>query len=409
VLDGGFDHSYLLGDQDRFFSPRRHELDDRPLPAIQSGSDFYATTAIAQRAIDMLKQHEKEHRDQPVFLYLCFTCPHFPIQAPAEDIARYRDTYRVGWDVIRQRRWERQQELGLVPAALSPPDRRTIPPWNLSAARLKQQVGPAEVAYAVRWNELTAEQQDFQAAKMAVHAAMVDRMDQEIGRVLGQLRSMQALEDTIILFLSDNGASAEQIIRADGHDPTAPIGSARTFLGIGPGWSTVANTPLRLHKSWVHEGGIATPLIVHWPRRLSARGELRHNPGHLIDLVPTLLQLAGGNKPDEWDGEPIPPAPGRSLVPVFTQDGTVSHDYLWWYHAKNRAIRMGNWKLVSQGDEGPWELYDLSHDRSELSDLSASNPAKAKELAAAWTQHAQEFRELASKDSPAVGKKKPRP
>jgi arylsulfatase len=221
--------------------------------------------------------------------------------------------------------------------------------------------------------------------------------------VLDQIRAMQADENTITMFLSDNGASAEQIIRGDGHDPHAPVGSAATFLGVGPGWSTAANTPFRLHKSWVHEGGIATPFIVNWPQGLPQRGEIRHNPAHLIDVVPTLLELVGTNKPDQWDGQPIPPAPGRSLVPAIAKDGAVAHDYFWWYHSDNRAVRIGDWKLVSKGVDGPWELYDLSHDRSELSDLSTSNPAKAQELKKAWTQRMEEFRDLASQDLPAKG------
>ena len=158
---------------------------------------------------------------------------------------------------------------------------------------------------------------------------------------------MGALENTVIFFLSDNGASAEQIIRGDGHDPTAPPGSAGTFLCLGPGWSSGANTPLRLHKSWVHEGGISTPLIVHWPAGIKARGELRWNPGHITDLVPTILELAGGKWPPTFDGKPAPPLHGKSLVPAFARDGTVAHDFFWWFHVGNRALRVGDWKIVA--------------------------------------------------------------
>ncbi len=182
---------------------------------------------------------------------------------------------------------------------------------------------------------------------MAIHAAMIHRMDSEIGRVLDQLKAMGAVDNTLIFFLSDNGASAEQMIRGDGHDRTAPPGSAKSFLCIGPGWSSAANTPFRLHKSWVHEGGITTPLIVHWPQGIAARGELRHDPGHLIDLAPTILEVAGGKWPPTLAGRPVPPPPGKSLVPALAKDGSVTHDYLWWYHIGNRAIRMGDWKLVA--------------------------------------------------------------
>jgi arylsulfatase len=226
---------------------------------------------------------------------------------------------------------------------------------------------------------------------MAVHAAMVDRMDREIGRVLDQVRSMGAMENTLIFFLSDNGASAEMMVRGDGHDPDAVCGTGATFLCIGPGWSSMANTPFRRHKTWVHEGGISTPLIVHWPRGFAARGELRRTPGHIIDFVPTILEVAGGKRPSQWAGVPVPPAPGRSLVPVFTKDGTVTHDSFWWLHEGNRAYRAGDWKIVAAGKDSPWELYDLSHDRSESKNLAATLPEKTKELAARWQREAEEY------------------
>ncbi len=201
---------------------------------------------------------------------------------------------------------------------------------------------------------------------MAIHAAMIDRMDREIGRVLEQLKKMGVFDDTLIMFASDNGASAEIMVRGDGHDPQAPPGSADTFLCLGPGWSSSSNTPLRRHKTWVHEGGISTPLIAHWPNGIAARGELRHSPAHLIDIVPTVLELTGLEHPQTIAGKPAPPLPGKSLVPEFAKDGAVSRDFLWWLHEGNRAIRMGDWKLVAAGGpQGPWELYDLSQDRGE--------------------------------------------
>jgi arylsulfatase len=238
---------------------------------------------------------------------------------------------------------------------------------------------------------------------MSVHAAMVHRMDTEIGRVVEQLRAMNALDNTLIMFLSDNGASAEIMVRGDGHDPSAAPGSAGSYLCLGPGWSSAANTPLRRHKTWVHEGGIATSFIAHWPQGITARGELRHNPAHLIDIAPTIIELAGG----KWT-ENAPPSPGRSLVPSFAKDNAVSHDYLWWLHENNRAIRVGDWKLVSAEKQGgDWELYDLKTDRSETKNLAAKNPDKVKELAATWEKHADEFRALALKDMPTTPAKKP--
>jgi len=402
VLAGGFDHSYVLYDYDRNFYPRDHRLDDRPLPAVAPGSGYYSTTAIADHAIDWLKGHQAGHAGEPFLLYLCFTVPHFPLQAPPEDIALYRDRYTGGWDRLRQERYGRMRALGIANFDLPPLDPGVWPGWNLTPERLVREIGPDEVARAVPWDSLTAGQQKFQPVKMAVHAAMIHRMDTEIGRVVGQLKTMGVFDQTLVLFLSDNGASAEQIIRGDRHDPAAAPGSGRSYLSLGPGWSSAANTPLRLHKSWVHEGGISTPLIAHWPAGISARGEWRHTPGHLIDLVPTILDLAGGQwrAADPPQGAPPPPPPGRSLVPLFTKDGTVSHDYLWWYHDGNRAVRVGDWKLVADHDH-PWELYDLKTDRGESHNLAAAEPARVRELEQVWTRHEQEFRALAARDLPA--------
>jgi len=399
VLAGGFDRSYCLNDHNRNFYPQNHTLDDQPLPAVKPGSNYYTATAFAQYAIDMLAEHETKHREQPFFLYLAFTVPHFPLHAPAEDIAVYRDRYKEGWDVIRQQRYERMKKIGIVNCPLSPTDPQTIPGWNMSEQELREQIDPAEVGHAVPWNTLTEEQKQFQATKMSIHAAMVHRMDIEIGRVLDKIKTMGASDNTVVFFVSDNGASAEQLNRGDLHDRTAPPGSGKSFLCLGPGWSTAANTPFRLHKSWVHEGGITTPLIVQWPKGISARGDLRHNPGHLIDIPPTIMEMAGGKWPETYNGKPVPPIPGRSLVPAITKDGSVTHDYFWWYHDGNRAIRVGDWKLVAD-HQSPWELYDLTTDRSESKNLASAKPDKAKELEAAWTKHMEEFRTLATQDMP---------
>jgi arylsulfatase len=395
-LQNGFDHSYSLEDHDRHFTPRRHTEDDRALPPVEARSGYYSSTAIADHAIKCLKEHAEHHPGQPFLEYLAFTAPHFPLQAPAEDIARYRKTYLAGWDSVRDERWNRLRELKIGGDTLSPVERDVGPPYAFPDALKK--LGPNELNRPLPWNSLTAEQREFQACKMAVHAAMVDRMDREIGRVLAQLRAMDALDNTLIFFLSDNGASAEIMVRGDGHDPHAECGSGATFLSIGPGWSTMANTPFRRHKTWVHEGGISTPLIIHWPRGTAARGEMRHTPGHIIDIVPTVLETAGGKRFERWAGKPVPPAPGKSLVPLFARDGTVAHDSLWWLHEGNRALRVGNWKIVAAGKDSPWELYDLSSDRSESRNLARAQPERVRELAAIWTKQLEDYSALASQE-----------
>ncbi len=400
VQDGGFDHSYVLHDHDRFFSPQDHQLDDKPLAAVPADKPSYVTKIIADHAITFLQEHAREHAAQPFFLYLAFTSPHFPLQAPAEDIARYASTYTAGWDAVRAQRWQRQRALGVVNCALSEPDPACAPNWNLDEQALRTRVGPGEVGHAVPWATLNAEQQAFQARKMAVHAAMIDRMDREIGRVLEQVRRMGAYEDTVVVFLSDNGASAEQIIRGEGHDPQAAPGSARTFLGLGPGWSTAANAPFRRHKHWVHEGGVASPCIVQWPAGIAARGELRHTPGHFVDWVPTLLELAGvAALPAASEGAPR--FPGRSLAPAFGNPALAGPAWIFFSHSGNRGLRCGDWKVAADGAKGPWELYDLKTDRCEMVNLAAAQPEKVRELTARWRELEQRFAQDAGPVRPA--------
>jgi arylsulfatase len=387
-LAGGFDHSYLLEDQGRFFNPQVHYEDDRPLPPVAPDSGYYATTAIADHAIRQLREHQAAYPDRPFFAYVAFTAPHFPLQALAEDIARYRDTYRIGWDRARLARWLREKDLGLIRGPLSRVEYDLGPLYPFPG--LVKVFGPGEVDRPIPWRQLTDEQREFQATKMAIHAAMVDRMDQEIGRVLGQLRAMTALDDTLVLFLSDNGASSEILVRDDGHDPEAEPGSGGTHLCLGPGWATVSNAPFRRHKTWVHEGGIATPLIVHWPKGIAARGELRQTPGHVVDVVPTILQIAGV-VPTPGSERRAPPKPGRSLVPAFGADVTIRREYLWWLHEGNRAIRVGDHKLVTSRVDDKWELYDLAGDRAESKDLASDLPHVVGELAHLWERKAKEF------------------
>lgn len=397
-LENGFDRSYSLDDHDRHFTPHKHSEDGKTLPPVTASTGYYSSTAIADHAIKCLKEHAEKFPDQPFFEFLAFTAPHFPLQAPPEDVARYLKTYSNGWDVMREERWKRLTGLELGGSSLSAIERDVGPPYPFPEAIKK--LGPNELNRPLPWKDLNAGQRLFQANKMAVHAAMVDRMDREIGRVISQLRSMQALDNTLIFFLSDNGASAEIMVRGDGHDPDAHCGTGATFLSIGPGWSSLANTPFRRHKTWVHEGGISTSFIVHWPQGIDARGEVRHTPGHVVDLVPTILEVAGAKRPETWEGQPVPPAPGTSLVPVFRKDGVVQRASLWWLHEGNRALRVGQWKIVAAGKDSPWELYDLSTDRAEVNNLAQQNPDKVAEMVAQWTKQLNEYSALATQSAP---------
>ena len=394
VLDGGFDRSLDMKNQGNYFTAAGNSIDDVPVKPPADEKGYYASVAIADHAIGCLKDHAANHAGKPFFHYIAFIAPHFPLHALPQDIAKYRDKYLAGWEAMRDARFARQKEMGITNTTLSALEREVGPPYAFPDAMAK--LGPGEVNRPLPWSELTEEQRRFQATKMAIHAAMVDRMDQEIGRIIAQLKAMNAFENTLILFASDNGASAEIMVRNGGHDPQADPGSAATYLCLGPGFSSACNTPHRRHKTWVHEGGISTPLIAHWPAGIAAKNELRHTPAHVIDIVPTVLDLAGIQKPKEWKGEPIPEAPGRSLVRAFAKDETIARDSLWWLHEGNKAIRVGDWKIVAaKGD--PWELYDLTTDRAEQQNLAAKMPDKVKELEKAWQSQADNFTELARK------------
>jgi arylsulfatase A-like enzyme len=406
VLKGGFLRSLDMRNQGNFFTAAGNAIDDEPVKVPADEKGYYATVAVVDHAIDCLQDHAANHADQPFFHYLAFIAPHFPLHAMPEDIAKYRDQYLAGWESLRDARLAQQTKMGLVNTKLSALERDVGPPYDFPDAIKK--LGSGEVNRPLPWSELTDEQRRFQATKMAIHAAMVDRMDHEIGRFLAQLKAMNAFDNTLIFFASDNGASAEIMVRHGGHDPAASPGSAATYLCLGPGFSSAANTPFRRHKTWVHEGGISTPLIVHWPRGITAKNELRHSPAHIIDIVPTVMELVGTSLPKEEKGEPIPAPPGKSLVAAFAKDATIPRDSLWWLHEGNRAIRVGDWKLVAaKGD--PWELYDLRIDRAEQKNLATQMPDKVKELEQIWQRQTDSFTELAKKTmaaQPSSGEKK---
>ncbi len=393
-LQQGFVHSLQIeGGQNDFFDPAGITVDGKP---IGERDNFYVTTAVGDHAASCLKEHAQQHANLPFFSYVAFTSPHFPLQAPQELIAKYRARYQAGWDAVQQARYERLVQRGIVAAPLAPMERDLGPPYAFPDAIEK--LGPGEVNRPLPWNELTADQRQFQATKMAIHAAMIDAMDQAVGVVIKQLEAMDALDNTLILFLSDNGGSAEIMVRGKGHDRSLPAGSSGTYLCLGPGWSSCANTPFRRHKTWVHEGGIATSWIAHWPKGIASRRALREQPVHVIDIVPTVLDLAGIEPAAEHDGQPVPPLQGRSFAKCLSNPvAPPPHETLWWCHDGHRAVRQGDWKLVAAKGE-PWELYDLSRDRTERRNLAAVQPQRVRQLEQSWQAVAAENLRLAGLD-----------
>ena len=356
-VDRGFDRYFgLISGGSNYFRldpGRQMALDNQPYTPPAEG--FYMTDAFTDHALQFLDQAAA--KAQPFFLYLAYTAPHWPLHALPEDIARYRGRYRMGWDALRVARHRRMIELGLV-------DRR----WPLTP---RDPRAPA-------WDQVT--DQEMRDLRMAVYAAQIDRMDQNIGRVLGRLRAIGAEENTLVLFLADNGGCAEEVNRGV---PGALPGSKDSFMSYGLPWANASNTPFRLYKHWVHEGGISTPLIARWPAAIRQTNTITHQPGHLIDLMATCLDVAGAAYPKTYGGHSITPLEGRSLLPILKGRTRRPHEALYWEHEGNRAVRQGQWKLVSRHPEG-WELYDLEADRTELNNLAARYPDKVRELTALY-------------------------
>ncbi len=357
-----FDRAYGTGGGGNYFSLRPLYLDEAEATPNEG---FYATDAFSDYAVKFIEVHGREHGQRPFLLHLCYTAPHFPLHAKPADIEKYRGRYRGGWDELRATRFARQKEIGLFP-----PDVRLSPRDPVANA----------------WADVDESQRDEWDLRMAVHAAMIDSMDQGIGRVLDAVRQIGAEQNTLVLFLSDNGASAEALDSwpdaRRGHKPGSMTGTQESHRTIEVGWANAANTPFREHKMWIHEGGIATPLIMSWPAGITARGTLTHEVAHVIDLMPTLLELARVEYPASYHGRQLPELPGRSLVPVL-RGGRLGSRTLAWEHEGNRGIRVGDWKLVAPF-RGPWELYDLASDRTEVHNLAAENQPKVDELAKQW-------------------------
>ena len=361
-LNRGFDHAFGTAGGGDFFNLQPLYRDRE---YVKPGPGFYATSAFTQNAVAFLDEHGRSGDGKPFFLHLCYTAPHFPLHALPEDIAKYRGRYRDGWDRLRERRFARQKELGLLPADTKLSRRDPV---------------------ATAWDDVPENDRDEWDLRMAVYAAMIDRMDRGIGEVLAAVDRLQARDNTLVMFLSDNGSSAEALDSwpnaARGHRPGTQTGDPGSHHCLEIGWANAANTPFREHKMWAHEGGISTPFVAQWPAGIAARGGLSHEVGHVVDILPTLLEVAGAAYPAVRKEEQIPPLAGRSLAKSLAGE-KMGERTLAWEHEGNRAIRVGDWKLVAAFGNA-WELYNLAVDRSETDNLAQRHSEKVRELATAW-------------------------
>lgn len=321
------------------------------------GEDFYTTDANTDYAIRFID--EAVDTDKPFFMYIAHNAPHYPLQAPKSDIAKYIGRYKIGWDALRARRFAKQKELGIIG----------------KQAKLSERP-----AYIPQWDKLTEKQKTWEDLRMATFAAVVDRVDQNMGRLVAHLKARGVYKNTIILLCADNGACPFDRTHSMKRRPW----EAGTHLCYDVGWAHAGNTPFRWYKQNQHEGGISGPLIVHWPGGLkTADGAITHQPGHLIDLLPTLGDLAGAKYPEIFDGRKITSVQGKSLTPIFAGKQRQPHEWLYFQFSTDRAIRMGDWKLVS-AKGGPWELYNIAIDRTELIDHAQHHSARVKAMAAKW-------------------------
>jgi len=371
---GGAGNYYRLGWADGVPEPYKLDGADH-LP----GPEFYDTDAVFNFARQFI---EGRPADRPFFAFLTPKAPHWPLQAKAADIAKYKGVYDGGWDELREQRYKKQIETGLISKD-----------WKLAPRSDSDGAVPA-------WNTLSKEQQHKMAAKMEVYAAQVDCLDQNVGKLIDFLKKNNLFDNTLILFLSDNGACAEpeeQPLGGDWKDGKGgPVGAQDSFESYGRCWAEVSNTPFRLWKQKVHEGGISTPLIASWPAGISVPGTVNRQPGHLMDIMATCLDVSGGTYPAEYNGQKIQPLEGISFAPVFRGSERKEHEEIAWEHFANRGIRCGRWKLVSQtydkwthAKPGLWELYDMKTDRTEMSNLAAVMPEKTKQLAAQYDKWAR--------------------
>ena len=377
----GFDRFYgtLVG-AGSFFYP--HALTENGEFVRDFPDDFYYTDAISDKAIEMIE--DAHQKDQPFFLHAAYTAPHWPLHAPPEDIAKYAGKYRAGWDILRTNRHEELNSRGILD-----------PLWSISPRD--------EVSHA--WDD--EKHRDWEDLRMATYAAMIDRMDRGIGRIMDKLTALGIIDNTMIIFLSDNGGCAEYLAEdgwINSFVPNLPDGRrvqvgnrvnmhpgpADTYMSYDLPWANASNSPFRLYKRWVHEGGISSPCIIHYPDRIKDAAVI-HSVIHFIDVLPTCAALAHADYPREYNGNAIQPLEGESFLPALDNPDWQREGTLYWEHEGNRAVRRGEWKLVSQHG-GDWELYNMVEDRTELKDLSGSESARVKAMEGlyqAWSERCE--------------------
>lgn len=377
-MQRGFERFYGIVDGATSFFTPHHLMEGDQRIETPCDDEFYLTDAISDKAVGMIEESVAD--DQPFFLYLAYTAPHWPLHAPEEDIARYDGVYRQGWDKVRTARHEEMISRGSLQN-----------PWDIS---------PRD-AQAPDWGDVRVK--DWEADRMAVYAAMVDRMDQGVGRVREALKRLEIDDDTLVLFLSDNGGCAEFLAEdgwckhfpgllpdgrkvRSGNSTDIRPGGADTFMSYDLPWANVSNAPFRLYKHWVHEGGISTPMIAHWPNGISARG-FAHTPWHVVDVVPTILEITGTTYPHEYRGHAIQPVDGCSFADLFRDISTQRDRPIFWEHEGNAAVRQGDWKLVRKHGQD-WELYNMIEDRTELNNLAARGGGRRDDLASQYTDWA---------------------